>query len=343
MIPFALIVLDHNFNFLSCNSEVFKLLGMDKLENPSRRLPEFLDRQEEYRAFLHDLRMEVLPSQQATLNMTSPEGSALSIGIQVSKSSGIKETSHYYLILTPEHQKNWEKIHLNRSIRFNSINKIGPSVAHEIRNPLSTIAIQRQILENSMQSLGMDPENEGRIQKSLRILNTELDRVSRLMEHFFKLVRTGNKEPTYEDVNSILREIYELVKQYCYENGIEIHLELENNVPFVYIKRDPFIQVLLNLIINAVESISAKGTLRIVSHKGENKSIVKIVDTGGGITESQRSKIFTYYYSTKEEGGGVSLALAQQTIQEMRGNLHFTSNKGGGVSFTIEVPKADKF
>jgi len=343
MIPFGLIILDHDFTILSCNSEALHILGLSEVDKPSDQLSKFLNQQEEIQAFLHDLQMDVVPSQQVTLSIKTPAGMIRSIRFQISRSADAKVQGHYYFILSSEDKKDREEIHLNRSLKFNSINKIGPSVAHEIRNPLSTIAIQRQILENSLQSISMDTENENRIIKSLRILNTEIDRVSKLMEHFFKLVRSGSKEPTYEDVNSILREIYELVKQYCYENGVEIRLELEKDVPFVRITRDKFIQVLLNLIINAVESIPEKGILHISSLKREDKSVIKIQDSGTGIPEPQQSRIFTYYYSTKKDGGGVSLALAQQIIKEMRGRMFFESIEGDGVTFTIEVPKAAKF
>ncbi|UCF64663.1 MAG: hypothetical protein JSW33_02175 [bacterium] len=343
MIPFGLIILDHEFNILSCNSEVLRMLGLNEKDDPSGQMQNFLSEQEEYQAFLHDLEMKVVPSQQAILSIKSPAGVIRAIRFQVTKSAGTKGKEQYYFFLSTDDTKDWQEIHLNRSLKFNSINKIGPSVAHEIRNPMSTIAIQRQILENSLQSISLDPENENRILKSLRILNTEIDRVSKLMEQFFKLVRSGSKEPTYEDVNSILREIYELVKQYCYENGVEIRLELEKDVPFVHIKRDKFIQVLLNLIINAVESIPEKGLLRIISLKKEDKSVIKIQDSGTGIPAAERSRIFTYYYSTKKDGGGVSLALAQQIIKEMRGRLFFESAEEKGVTFTIEVPKVAKF
>ena len=339
MIYDGVVILDHDLNILSYNNEALDMLGIPDSGLLGRALVENKELQE----YLQALKDGDNPEINFTQKMVSAEGMEITIRVNTLRSGQYPDEKHFYLIIYPDKQKYWDEIHLNRSLKFNSIHKITPSVAHEIRNPISTLAIQRQILEDTLNALSLDSKNEQRIQKSLRILNSEIDRVSRLMEHFFRLVRTGNQEPTYEDINTILREIFELIKQYCYESGVELSIQLEKDIPFVHIKRDKFIQVILNIIINSIESMSGKGKLQIHSKKQDKKISIFIKDSGPGIPEDYKNKIFSYYFTTKENGGGVSLALAQQIIEEMGGTISFASKYGQGVTFFIELPKASKF
>ncbi|MCK4893977.1 MAG: hypothetical protein KAT07_08420 [Calditrichia bacterium] len=339
----GVIVLDHELNIISYNREALDLLGISDSDSVSAMLGQAVAGNEELQKYLQALKNGNHPEKQFTQKMVSPEGMEMTVQVNSLISAKNPDGKHFYLFMYPDKQKYWDDIHLNRSLKFNSIHKITPSVAHEIRNPLSTLAIQRQILENTLNTLSLDPKNEERIQKSLRTLNSEIDRVSRLMEHFFRLVRTGNQKPTYEDVNSILREIYELIKQYCYENAIELRIQLQKDIPFVHITRDKFIQVILNLVINSIESMSEKGKLQIQSKKQGEKIFILIKDSGPGIPVDHENKIFSYYFTTKENGGGVSLALAYKIISDMGGKISFDSKYGQGVIFSIELPKASKF
>jgi signal transduction histidine kinase len=343
MIQDGVIVLDHELNILSYNREALDMLGISDSGPESESLNQALVELKDLHKYLKAQKNGSQTEQQFTKKLVSDEGMEIIIQVNSSVATNYSDVKHYYLHMYPNKQQYWDDIHLNRSLRYNSLLKITPSVAHEIRNPLSTLAIQRQILEDTMNTLSLNSENEKRMQKSLHILNTEIDRVSRLLEHYFRLVRSRNPEPTYEDINSILREIYELIRQYCYENGVVLRVQLQKNIPFVHIKRDKFIQVILNLIINSIESMPEKGKLLIQSKKQGEKITILIKDNGTGIPPDQENKIFSYYFTTKEHGGGVSLALIQKFIREMGGKISFDSIYGQGVTFMIELPKASEF
>jgi len=343
MMHVGVVVLDHELKILSYNQEALDMLGISDSGSDARQLDRVLGDNQKLQEYLQNLR-GVEPSEKYfTHKMVSPEGMEITIEVNTLTSAAYPDGKQYHLSIYPDKQKYWDEIHLNRSLKFNSIHKITPSVAHEIRNPLSTLAIQHQILEDIFNTLSLDPKNEQRILKSLDILNSEIGRVSRLMEHYFKLVRTGNQEPSYEDINSILRDIFELIRQYCYESGVTLRIQLEKNIPIVHINRDKFIQVFLNLIINSIESMSDKGKLLIQSKKRGEKSVIFIKDSGIGIPADYQNRVFSYYFTTKESGGGVSLALSHKIISEMGGTISFDSKNGHGVTFIIELPKASKF
>jgi signal transduction histidine kinase len=230
-----------------------------------------------------------------------------------------------------------------RSMKYNAISKLAPSIAHEIRNPISSLAIHTEILDNSLPALSLQTEQFQRIKKSIAVLHSELERVTKIIDRFFKLVRSGAKESTYEDVNSILRETFELIKPQCYEQGIKIELNLERNIPFVYLNRDELTQVLLNIMIKAMESLPESGILTIISKKEENKSIIIIKDNGAGISPSDLEKIFTCDISSKDDGSGNSLLVSRQIIERIGGEITVQSGPHLGTSYTLELPKASKF
>jgi signal transduction histidine kinase len=230
-----------------------------------------------------------------------------------------------------------------RSMKYNVISKLAPSIAHEIRNPLSSLAIHTEILDNTLPALSLQTEQFQRIKKSIAVLHSELERVMKIIDRFFKLARSGAKESSYEDVNSILRETFELIKPQCYEQGIKIEMNLEKNIPFVYLNRDELTQVLLNIMINAMESLPESGVLTVTSKKEENKSIIIIQDNGVGISPSDLKKIFTCNFSSKDNGSGMSLVLSRQLVEKMGGKITVQSSAQLGTSFTIELPRASKF
>lgn len=230
-----------------------------------------------------------------------------------------------------------------RSLKYNVISKLAPSIAHEIRNPLSSLAIHTEILDNMLPTLSLQTEQFQRIKKSITVLQSEIERITRIIDHFFKLARPGAKESSYEDINSILRESFELIKPQCYEQGIKIELNLEKGIPFVYLNRDELMQVLLNIMINAMESMPRGGVLTIMSKKLENKSLIIIQDDGQGIPPNDLKKIFTRKFSSKDNGSGISLVLARQLIEKMGGKITAQSDPYLGTFFTIELPQASKF
>ena len=230
-----------------------------------------------------------------------------------------------------------------RSLKYNVISKLAPSIAHEIRNPLSSLAIHTEILDNMLPGLGLESESFQRMKKSIIVLQSELERITRIIDHFFKLARPGAKESSYEDINSILRETFELIKPQCYEQGIKIELNLEKSIPFVYLNREELMQVLLNIMINAMESMPRGGVLSIRSKKLENRSLIVIQDDGPGIPPEDLKKIFTRNFSNKDSGSGSSLILARELIEKMGGVITVQSDSYLGTFFTIELPQASKF
>lgn len=336
-------VFNNQLKIHSCNETIPDILLLQKSKDLTQQIEKLLEINEKLNLFLqHNLAQKV----NYAINYFDLElidGSIHSFLVKTFLASDNKNQSFLHAFISGEKSENVSLQDINRNLKYNSINKLAPSVAHEIRNPLSTLAIQRQIVENLLSAIPSNEDSVEKINKSLKVLDSELERVTKLIDRFFNIARSGNKEPTYEDLNSILREVSDLVRQFCYENAIELELKFEKNIPFIYINRDQFILVLLNLIINAIEATPERGKLLIRSDTQNRKGLVYIHDTGTGLTETQKENIFKTNFTTKNNGSGGNLSEARQIIQNMNGNIQCESELGIGTTFIIELPTVSKF
>jgi signal transduction histidine kinase len=142
-------------------------------------------------------------------------------------------------------------------------------------------------------------------------------------------------------INKIIEDVLELVHQEAQEIGVLIASELDPNLGIIYGDEDQLKQVLLNLILNAFTATDAGGRVEIITQSEYDKVIIQIKDTGRGIPEEIRNKIFDLYFTTKKDGGGVGLAVCQNIIKAHDGKIEFASTKGEGTTFTILLPIKD--
>jgi len=236
-----------------------------------------------------------------------------------------------------------ESVNLERSLRYNVINKLASSIAHEIRNPLSSLAIHTEVLDNTLSNFTFNQNEKQKIKKSIRIINSELNRVSKIIDQFFNLARSNGNEMKYEDINKIILEILDLIKQQCYEQGIKVNLSLEKQIPYVHIFRNLIIQALLNIIINSLEAMPEGGELLLSTVNKDNGIHIIIKDNGCGMDHETKDRLFDLYYTTKENGGGIGLALSKEIIKRQQGQIFIKSNQGIGSTFTVVLPQVTNY
>ncbi len=229
---------------------------------------------------------------------------------------------------------------LHRSMKYTIISQLSSSIGHEIRNPLSSLAIHTEIVDNLTAQLPADKNQQKRIKKSIRILNSEIERLTKLIDQFFNLAKPQEIQLSFEDINSVIKEVIDLVQQQAYESSVKIHHKLRNGLPLVNISRDQIKQVILNIIINAFDAMPDGGDLYLATREMENHVDIIIRDTGVGIPENIQDKIFDLYFSTKPNGGGIGLAISKKIIEAHEGKIYFKSEKNKGTCFIIELPRA---
>ncbi|MDP3039705.1 MAG: ATP-binding protein, partial [Deltaproteobacteria bacterium] len=222
---------------------------------------------------------------------------------------------------------------VRRSERLASLGRLAAGVAHEIRNPLSSI---RGFAQYFMRRLKGQEEE----QRYASIMVKEVDRLNRVISELLDFARP--KEPHREP--HTLEEIFEsslkLLKPELASKGVTVEKSYEPNLPIVRVDRDQLSQVFLNLFLNSLESIEGKGRImvslkQIIDPPGVN---VVIADTGRGIPSEDLGKVFEPFFSTKRKGTGLGLAIVHQIVEGHGGNIAVDSQEGMGTTFRITLP-----
>jgi signal transduction histidine kinase len=223
---------------------------------------------------------------------------------------------------------------MERADRLASVGEMAAGIAHEIKNPLTGIAAAMTIIKEDFAP--SDPRTE--------IVDEILEQIKRLDKTVNDLLFFGKPslpEPTCVNVNSILKKTIMFASQHRGGKNVEKRLELNDNIPPIYVDPKQVQQVFLNLILNALQAMRDGGTLTITSstvEEGGQKWVrVRIADTGPGIPSQILGKIFTPFFTTKAQGTGLGLAICYKLISQHGGNIFVDSEDGKGTVFTVEL------
>ncbi len=228
---------------------------------------------------------------------------------------------------------------LLRSMKFGVITNLASSISHEIKNPLSAMALHAEILEGQFKK--MEIKQKTKVLKSIETLQSESRRLNRIIQQFLTLARPSKLELNLIKLNKIVEDVLELVHQQAQEIGVLIASDLDPSIGVIYGDEDQLKQVFLNLILNAFAATDSGGRVEVSTRSEHDKVIVQVKDTGRGIPERIRNKIFDLYFTTKKDGGGIGLAVCQNIIKVHDGRIDFESVEGEGTIFTILIPIKD--
>lgn len=227
---------------------------------------------------------------------------------------------------------------LQRSMKYGVISQLSSSIGHEIRNPLSSLAIHTEIVDNMVSKSVDDEIRLKKIKKSITILNSEVERLQKLIDQFFKLAKTQEISLTFENMSDLMNDIHDLVHQQALENNIRITTDFSNDLPLVKVSKDQLKQVIINLILNGFDAMADSGDMLISTLSREGYVVISIQDNGCGIPDHVKDNIFDLYFTTKDSGGGIGLAISRKIIEAHEGKLYFESKVGVGTVFYIELP-----
>ncbi len=202
------------------------------------------------------------------------------------------------------------------------LNAITSEVAHEIRNPLSIITA----IAETIQSKNLSHEE---ILKFINDIREETERVSTLLKKILSVPTNTKKGSDSCDLKEALTRTFRLVSQKAREKHISLELICNYDHCYARINREAFIQVCLNLSLNAIEALQEYGSIRAIVEKKDSSAIVNFSDNGPGIPESVASRIFEPFFSTKRGGTGLGLAVSKRIIEEAGGKLELLAGNNG--------------
>ncbi|HEY2680688.1 MAG TPA: ATP-binding protein [Candidatus Udaeobacter sp.] len=226
------------------------------------------------------------------------------------------------------------------SERLNALRLLAAGVAHEIGNPLNSLHIHLQLMERSVQKLKDGEKAE--LEESIDVARSEVNRLDSIVTQFLKAVRPSRPQLRPENVNIIVEEAVRLFAPELQDREIVVKQELRSDLPLLQLDRDQMKQAFYNVIKNSVEAMHRHGTLRIRTDLADTHVIVSFVDTGGGMSAENLSRVFQPYFTTKASGSGLGLLIVRRIVREHGGELSIESSEGRGVTLTIRLPFIDK-
>lgn len=224
---------------------------------------------------------------------------------------------------------------MRRMERYMGLGSLAGGLHHEIKNPLAALSLHVQLLEEELE--GDNPSDE--VRQMLGVIRTEVTRIGGVLEGFRDFASIGQLNLTPVELNELIRGQVSLVQPSATQASIRIDFEHEGDECFVLADRVRLEQVLLNLVVNAMEAMPDGGTITITTRESGEFAVIEVRDTGVGIPENLKDRILDPYFTTKSEGTGLGLALCDKVLRQHRGSLEFQSSERGTV-FVLTIPKA---
>lgn len=222
---------------------------------------------------------------------------------------------------------------VKRAERLASLGKLAAGVAHEIRNPLGSL---KGFLQYFQHKLALQEQDK----TYLTVMVNEVDRLNSVISNLLDFARP--KEPVFKpcDLKDLIRHVITLIEADLQTKQIEVSLDVEEKLPQIRLDRDQITQVLLNILLNAIQATDSGGqiTLKAYIEPDTNQLELTVADTGKGIESEDLPKIFDPFFSTKKQGAGLGLAIAHTIIEHHQGEMTVESEEGNGSTFRILLP-----
>ncbi len=220
--------------------------------------------------------------------------------------------------------------------QYTEIARIAGGLAHEIKNPLSTIRLNMELLAEDFAE--GESQRERRALAKVQVVQRECRRLQELLDNFlsFAKVRKLNQEPS--NLNLQVKQVIDFFRPKAKEAGIEIVDYLAADLPTVLLDREAFHGALLNLVLNAEQAMSDGGQLVVRTSTVGDGVALDLIDTGCGMSRETQDHIFDAFFSTKGSGSGLGLPTARKIIEAHGGTIALQSEVGHGTQFTIKLP-----
>ncbi|HID69287.1 MAG TPA: PAS domain-containing protein [Desulfobacterales bacterium] len=220
---------------------------------------------------------------------------------------------------------------LRRSERLAALGKMAAGVAHELRNPLSSIKGLALVLQSKFS--GKNQERE-----TADILVQEVERLNRSISELLDYARPQQLQKDEVDLQKLLHKAVSLLCIDAEAAGVEMVTDFPEQLPVILADEDKLKQVFLNLFLNGIQSMENGGTLTVSTAKTDNTIKVVVTDTGCGIDTKNLGRVFDPYFTTKPEGTGLGMAMSAKIVEEHGGTITLQSTKEKGTSVTVEIP-----
>ena len=227
--------------------------------------------------------------------------------------------------------------------RLAELGSMTSGLAHEIKNPLSTVVLNAQLLREELEGIGLDPDTTGRTLRRTEALEREAVRLREILEDFLRFAGRMKLAPGLHDVRAIVDQLIDFFNPQCEQAGVLLRTDLPESSVEAHVDESLFKQAALNLLINALQAMTAEGSnaegeLLVRMEQDNDEVRIHIIDNGPGVPDEMREEIFRPYVSSKPGGSGLGLPTTRRIIEEHGGHIEVHSEPERGSDFVIHLP-----
>jgi len=220
---------------------------------------------------------------------------------------------------------------LRRADRLASLGALSAGMAHEIKNPLASISGSLEILQSEIGQVGKKHE-------FFLILRKEILRLTGIVDKYLEFARPLPPERRETDMNELVRSVVDLTAKQASGEGVRILSSYAVGMPNMVVDPEQIRQVLLNLILNAIQAMKGPGSITVSTESISGEAILRVRDHGPGLPGDNPHEIFDLFFTTKAGGTGLGLPIAYRLIEQHGGRIEAANHPEGGALFTVHLP-----
>jgi len=272
-----------------------------------------------------------LKDQPAEFRLGTGRPSKLLVSVEPVEEYPTRERTGTLITLRDSEPRRQIRSQLDISTRLAAISRLTSGAAHEIKNPLNSIALHLEVLKSKLNDSDVGADE-------IEVIAREIRRLDRVVKSFLDFTRPVelNVEPL--DLAALLNELTSLIAPDAQAAGVEVRLDQPDSAAPMRGDPDLLKQALLNVLMNGVQSMADGGVLSVSLEPREEAWLIRVKDQGAGIKEEIRDQIYHLYFTTKGRGSGIGLALTFQIVQLHGGTIDFDSEVDSGTEFRVELP-----
>ena len=220
--------------------------------------------------------------------------------------------------------------------QYTEIARLAGGLAHEIKNPLSTIRLNMELLAEDFG--GGESPRERRALRKVDVVQRECQRLQDLLDDFLNFAKVRRLKLQPSELSGQVKEVLDFFRPKAAEAGVEVVDYLAADLPTVLLDREAFRGALLNLVLNAEQAMPEGGQLVVRTYGTADGVALDLIDTGCGMDEKTQSQVFEAFFSTRSSGSGLGLPTARKIIEAHGGRITLQSEPGRGTQFTVKLP-----
>ncbi len=237
----------------------------------------------------------------------------------------------------PESPSKIEQLEQRLRAQYNELAELAGSLAHEIKNPLSVIRMNMDLLAEDFQAAATPAERRGLAK--IQTVQKQCSRLENLLRDFLKFARLRDLELLPGCLNEIVERVLDMFAPQMREQDVECFRYLDPALPSIKLDEQTLHAALLNLVKNSLEAMPGGGQLLVRTRITRSGVALDLIDTGCGMDNRTAMMMFDAFFSTKHQGSGLGLPTAQKIIEAHGGRISVESEIGHGTQFTIEFPQ----